>query len=60
MAWKAKVPIVVGYIDYQKKEIGIKGVIDNPDDINTVMHQINTMYKDVTGKYPKKFSLDLK
>ncbi|MCK9421827.1 MAG: 1-acyl-sn-glycerol-3-phosphate acyltransferase [Bacteroidales bacterium] len=60
MAWKAKVPIVVGYIDYQKKEIGIKGVIDNPADIDTVMHQINTMYKDVTGKYPEKFSLDLK
>jgi len=60
MAWKAKVPIVVGYIDYQKKEIGIKGVIDNFADINTVMHQINTMYKDVTGKNPYKFSLDLK
>jgi 1-acyl-sn-glycerol-3-phosphate acyltransferase len=60
MAWKAKVPIIVAYIDYQKKEIGIKGIIDNPDDINTVMHQINTMYKDVTGKYPEKFSLDLK
>jgi len=59
MAWKAKVPIVVAYIDYQKKEIGIKGVIDNPCDIHTVMHQINTMYKDVTGKHPENFSLDL-
>jgi len=60
MALKAKVPIVVGYLDYQKKEIGIKGVIDNLENKNTVMHQINTMYKDVTAKYPENFSLDLK
>jgi len=60
MARKAKVPIVVGYLDYQKKEIGIKGVIDNLADINSVMHQINTMYKDVTAKYPHNFSLELK
>lgn len=60
MARKAKVPIVVGYLDYQKKEIGIKGVIDNLADINSVMHQINTMYKDVTAKHPHNFSLELK
>jgi 1-acyl-sn-glycerol-3-phosphate acyltransferase len=60
MAWKAKVPIIVGYLDYRKKEIGIKGVIENLENINTVMHQINTMYKDVTAKYPENFSLDLK
>jgi len=59
MACRAKVPIIVGYLDYQKKEIGIKGVIDNPENTNTVMLQINTMYKGVTAKYPKNFSLDL-
>jgi hypothetical protein len=58
MAWKAKVPILVGYLDYQKKEIGIKGVIDNLENINTVMSQINTMYKDVTAKYPENFSIE--
>ena len=47
MAWKAKVPIVVAYIDYKKQEIGIKGVIDNPCDIPTVMHQINTILPDL-------------
>jgi len=60
MACRAKVPIIVGYIDYQKKEIGIKGVIDNPENLNTVMLQINTMYKGVTAKYPENFSLELK
>ena len=60
IADKTKVPIVVIYLDYQKKEIGMKGVIDNLENINTVMQQINTMYNDVTAKYPEKFSLELK
>jgi len=60
--WRVKrnVPIIVGYLDYKKKEIGVKGVIDNLENINTVMHRINTMYEDVTAKYPENFSLDLK
>lgn len=60
MAWRAKVPIIVGYLDYQKKEIGIKGIIDNLENLNTVMLQINTMYKGVTAKYPENFSLEFK
>lgn len=60
MALKANVPIIVGYIDYKKKEIGIKGVIDNLENIYDVMHQIKAMYKDVTAKYPENFSLELK
>lgn len=59
MAWKAKVPIMVGYLDYGKKEIGIKGVVDNLDDLNAVMQQINIMYQDVQAKYPEKFSINL-
>ena len=58
MALKANVPIIVAYIDYKKKEIGIKGVIDNLENIDAVMHQINAMYKDVTAKYPENFSLE--
>jgi 1-acyl-sn-glycerol-3-phosphate acyltransferase len=60
IANKTKVPIVVVYLDYKKKKIGIKGVIDEHENIRNVMDQINTMYKDVTAKYPDNFSLDLK
>jgi len=60
MALKANVPIIVSYLDYKKKEIGIKGVIKNLENINTVMQQLNMMYTDVTAKYPKNFSLELK
>lgn len=58
MATKAKVPIVVGYLDHKKKEMGIKGVIYDTSDFKSVMIQINEMYKDVTGKRPERFSLD--
>lgn len=59
MAYKSNVPIVVGYLDYQKKEIGVKGVIDNLENLIVVMNQINTMYMGVTAKYPENFSIEL-
>lgn len=59
LAYKAKVPIVIGYLDYKNKEIGIKGVLENLENVNAVMNQINTMYKDVSAMYPDKFSLEL-
>ncbi|NQU81133.1 MAG: 1-acyl-sn-glycerol-3-phosphate acyltransferase [Bacteroidetes bacterium] len=58
MATKAKVPIVVGYLDYKEKEMGIKGIIYDTDDYKSVMKQINEMYKDVSGKCPEKFVLE--
>lgn len=57
MAKKAKVPIVVSYLDYEKREMGVKEVIYDIEDFNTVMNQINSIYKDVKGKYPKQFAL---
>lgn len=57
MAVKAKVPIVVAYLDYNKKEVGIKGVIYDTEDFNSVMNQINSLYKDVSGKCPEQFAL---
>jgi len=59
MALKANVPIVVAYLDYKRKEIGIKGVIDNLENRETVIQQINFLYKDVAAKYPENFSLNL-
>ncbi|GET28696.1 hypothetical protein SD074_08980 [Prolixibacter sp. SD074] len=60
MAVRANVPIVVGYIDYKKKEIGIKKVIYNPTDIHIVRKEIAQLYSDVTAKYPENFSPELK
>ncbi len=57
MALKVKVPIVVAYLDYKEKEMGIKGVIYDIEDYNSVINQINTMYKGVSGKNPENFIL---
>ena len=58
MAKNANVPIVVGYIDYKKKELGIKGVITDTNDMKNTMIEISKMYKDVNAKYPEKFITD--
>jgi len=49
----------VSFIDYKKKEIGIKKVIYNPTDIGIVRNEIAELYTDVTAKYPEKFSLEV-
>ncbi len=57
MAKKAGVPIVVGYLDYDKKEMGVKEVIYDISDFDVVMKRINHIYKDVKGKNPEQFAL---
>jgi len=56
---KSKLPIIVSYIDYTKKEIGVKGVIHETENIKTVMQEINGYYKNVGAKHPEIFSLDI-
>ena len=57
MALKAKVPIVVGFLDYEKKQMGVKGTIYKLGNYDQVIKQINEMYKDVKGKNPEDFVL---
>ncbi|WP_163707726.1 1-acyl-sn-glycerol-3-phosphate acyltransferase [Mangrovibacterium lignilyticum] len=59
MAQKAKVPIVVTTLDYEKKEMAIKKIIHDTSDFNAVISQINAVYKDVKGKNPEQFALHL-
>ncbi|MDO9155083.1 MAG: acyltransferase [Paludibacter sp.] len=58
IANKANVPIAVVYLDYQKKEIGLKGVINSNENIKSIMQQINVMYENVMAKHPENFSLE--
>jgi len=57
MAVKAEVPIVVTYLDYEKKKMGIKGIIHDLDNYEDVIAQINEMYAGVKGKNPEDFVL---
>lgn len=58
MATRANVPIVVGYIDYKKKEMGIKGIIKDTNNMKETMVEISNIYKDVNAKHPENFLLD--
>lgn len=57
MAVKAQVPIIVVYLDYGKREAGVKGVISDLHDQNEVYHQLADMYRGVTACYPDQFQL---
>ncbi|WCL82187.1 1-acyl-sn-glycerol-3-phosphate acyltransferase [Saprospira sp. CCB-QB6] len=58
VALKAKVPILLGWLDYAKKEGGIGKVIHPSGDIAKDMAEIMCFYKDILGKNPELFALD--
>jgi len=58
IANKAQVPVIISYIDYKLKELGIKEIIWNVDDIKASMRKITEVYKNVNAKHPENFSLD--
>ena len=59
MARRANVPIVIGYLDYAKKEAGVKGIIPKEvvQDTDEVWKRITDAYEGVTAKYPENFKL---
>ena len=57
MAGKAHVPIVVVYLDYVRKEAGVKGAISEQDNQNEVYRQLAEMYSGVTACHPECFLL---
>ncbi len=57
IAQSANVPILLGYTDYKKKITGISNPI-YPSDYEKHMKQIMSFYKNVTPKFPEKFSVD--
>ena len=58
IALQAKVPICLGYLDYQKKIGGFGKVIYHTGDINADMKEIMEFFKDKAAKHPENFSLD--
>jgi 1-acyl-sn-glycerol-3-phosphate acyltransferase len=57
IAMKAKVPIVLGYIDYTKKTAGT-GMVIYPTNYEKDMRTIMKFYRDIKGKHPEQFSID--
>lgn len=55
IALKANVPIMLAYIDYKKKEVGIKEFFYPTGDVNSDIEKIRGYYQGVTGKHPDNF-----
>ncbi len=58
IAMEAKVPIVLGAIDFRTKNITITSEFTPSGDVRADMRAIKTYYRDFTGKYPEKFSTE--
>ncbi|MBT8072043.1 MAG: lysophospholipid acyltransferase family protein [Gammaproteobacteria bacterium] len=57
IARAAKVPILMAYLDYGNRVVGIGGQFYPGDDIHADFRKIAEYYKDRRGKYPDKESL---
>lgn len=56
MAREAGVPVVMGILDYGKKEIGFGPVLEPSGDLSKDMDAVRAVYEGRTGKYPGQFS----
>ena len=56
----AGVPLVLGYLDYEKKEAGIGKIIFPGDDFESDMALIMEFYSGIRAKFPEQFSTDLR
>jgi 1-acyl-sn-glycerol-3-phosphate acyltransferase len=54
IALEAKVPIVLGYLDYAKKEAGVGPTIHPSGDIEADLITIKNFYKTITPRFPEK------
>jgi len=57
IAINAGVPITLAYIDYSKKEIGVKNIFYPTGDFKIDIEKIKSYYTDVQAKYPKRFAI---
>ncbi|MDR0536560.1 MAG: 1-acyl-sn-glycerol-3-phosphate acyltransferase [Tannerellaceae bacterium] len=55
IALKANVPIMLAYIDYLKKEVGIKGLFYPTGNVEADIQAIKARYIGVTGRHPYNF-----
>ena len=59
IAKKADVPIMLSYIDYKKKEVGVVKRVTNTGSFEDTMIEVNEFYKDINARYPKKFESEI-
>lgn len=57
IARKANVPVIIGTVDYKKKELDLVGEYMLTDDVETDLKHIQSFYLNVTAKYPEQYNL---
>lgn len=58
IAEAAKVPILVAYLDYGRKTIGLGPLIQPSGDYLADLRKIQSFYRSITPRWPEKFSTD--
>jgi 1-acyl-sn-glycerol-3-phosphate acyltransferase len=56
IARQAKLPVILAYLDYKKKEAGVGKIIELTGDFEKDMTEIENFYKNITAKYPEKYN----
>ncbi|MCT4580284.1 MAG: 1-acyl-sn-glycerol-3-phosphate acyltransferase [Flavobacteriales bacterium] len=56
IAKKAKVPVLLGFLDYKTKTSGINKVIELTDSFENDMQKIQDYYLNYTAKFPKNYN----
>jgi len=54
----ANVPIVVGFLDYEKKTLGVLGTYQPTEDTEADLKAIKQMYRNVGAKHPERFAYE--
>ena len=57
IAKRANVPIVLGFLDFEKKESGVGPIIYPSDDAEADFEKIMSFYRTIAPKSPEKFNL---
>ncbi len=55
IARAADVPIVVGFIDYKNKKLGVLDIMSADGDVEDIMCKFKAYYKNIKGKHPERF-----
>jgi 1-acyl-sn-glycerol-3-phosphate acyltransferase len=56
---QADIPIVIGKIDYKKKELTIVGILEKTGNAEADMKKLKSYYDGVTAKYPENFTNEI-
>ena len=58
IAEQADVPICLAYVDFGTKTIGMEDTFAPSGDIEKDLHDVKHYYKNFTGRYPDKFTIE--